>query len=234
MCKALCRSKDVLFECSGFGLLNHFLAGGDIDFDTTIHGATFGSVIGCYIVLHGTALSRETTSIYTTTDKIVAHGIGTLTRKLLIDLEAAGIVSKSIDLYIGAGVAVEVGGKTGEVVLGLSIERILACLKKDTAVKRNLDGLQSILVGSLFYLSLIGQLFLKLLLLFIHLIADECACACTNGCTYGATDAGALASADECTDTGAYGCTAATTDKSSFASIGHGVTCCFTYKQRAC
>lgn len=57
---------------------------------------------------------------------------------------------------------------------------------------------------------------------------------CADGCTNGAADAGTFAAADKSTDTGAYGCTAATADKSAFARIGHGVTCCFTYKQCAC
>ena len=170
LCKALPTLPRFLLQRTGFGLLNHFLTGGDVDFDATIHGAAFGGVVGGYIVLHGQTLSCQTVGIYTAIDKIVAYGIGTLTRKFLVHLEAAGIVGKSIDLDIGAGIVVEVGGKTGEVVLGLSVEGILACLEKDTAVKRNLDGLQAVLVGSLLYLSLIGQLLLELLLLLVILL----------------------------------------------------------------
>ena len=225
---------NVLLKRTGLGLLYHLLTGSDIDFDTAVHGTSLGSVIGCYIVLHRKALRRKTSGIYTAIDKVVAHSIGTLAREFLVYLEATCIVGKSIDLDIGAGVVVEIGGKSREVALGLGVERVFARGEEDAAVESNLDGLQSVLVGGLLYLGLIGQLFLKLLLLLIHLVADECACTCADSCTYGTTDAGALAAADERADAGAYGCTAATAYQCAFTCIGHRVTRCFTYEQCAC
>lgn len=70
-------------------------------------------------------------------------------------------------------------------------------------------------------LASLGQLLLELLLLLVHLLADEHAGTCADCGTDGAADSGTLAAADDGAETCAETCAATAADESALTCIGH-------------
>lgn len=85
----------------------------------------------------------------------------------------SGVVGETVDLDIGVGITDYRLGKACEVSLGLCAEGGSVGGEEYTAVKGYFDSLQTVLVGGLFYLGLIGEFLLEFFLLFVHTVTDK-------------------------------------------------------------
>ena len=214
---------------SGFGLLNHLLAGIQVHFHPAIFLPAGGrAVVGYGIGFAHTLYRFDLDGRDSAPQQIAGYTLSPFLRQVQVLLVAllgcrvfpALVIGISIDGDVHIAVLVQhVVGKFTQRRFGRGAERGAAAREEYTRVEGHFYGLQPVVVGDLldlraFYLfGLFGG--------FVHLFTNKGSGGGTNGRANGGTDGCAFPFSKDSSQSGSNGCAASSADKGAFPSVRH-------------